>query len=277
MPSSRSSTRRAPWPTGKAMGRCGWSCSSASARASDEAVRLRRRRRMTEAQAPVAIAGRMARRLSRDRGQGAGRWRRRAILRGGPGHGRGGVLQARRRLGSRAVARSRRPLAWVGAPLPNGVRASCGWPKPSWTRAATVATRPTRCGRRTTRRRRCGSRRCKARSRRSQRVADWTSSAPRGSRTRSAGGRRRPHDPRERDVLRLVADGPHQSRDRRPAVHQREDRQRPRLQRDGQARRAVAVRGGRGRREAGTALSQARTFCSSGGFTDRNSRYISRS
>ena len=42
---------------------------------------------------------------------------------------------------------------------------------------------------------------------------------------------------------------PYQPRDRRPPVHQREDGQRPRLERDGQARRAVAVRG-RGDRRA---------------------------
>ena len=38
--------------------------------------------------------------------------------------------------------------------------------------------------------------------------------------------------------------GSHEPRDRRPPVHQREDRQRPRLERDGEARRPVPLRGG---------------------------------
>ena len=66
---------------------------------------------------------------------------------------------------------------------------------------------------------------------------------------------------RERDVVRLGRRRPHQPRDRRPAVHQREDGQRPRLQRDGQARCAVSLRGRRRRRTPGPAL---RPPCRSG-------------
>ena len=52
---------------------------------------------------------------------------------------------------------------------------------------------------------------------------------------------------RELEVLALIARGPDQSRDRRPAVHQPEDRRRPRRQHPVQARRLRPGRGGGGR------------------------------
>ena len=53
--------------------------------------------------------------------------------------------------------------------------------------------------------------------------------------------------PRERQVLALLAGRRHQPRDRRAAVHGREDRQRARLAHPRQARRPQPDRGGRGR------------------------------
>ena len=49
--------------------------------------------------------------------------------------------------------------------------------------------------------------------------------------------------PREREILALVAAGPQQRRDRQAAVHLGQDRERARLQRDGQARRRQPHRG----------------------------------
>ena len=72
---------------------------------------------------------------------------------------------------------------------------------------------------------------------------------------RRAHGRRRADDPfgltpRERQVLALVARGRDEPRDRRRAVHGREDRERPRLADPGQARRPHADPGGRARAPA---------------------------
>ena len=57
--------------------------------------------------------------------------------------------------------------------------------------------------------------------------------------------------PRERQVLALVAAGRDQPRDRAPALHGREDSQRPRLPHPVQARRPLAHRGRRRRAQAG--------------------------
>ena len=222
---------------------------------------------MVEATARRAGAG--ARRAGSDGRRGAAarraRPRPRRCRASGPRAGLRGARARRGRPAARRARRARRPTRRLGGARPRRSPRSRSRGRPP-TRASAPPRRTCRPATAPPRRRRCAPRASGAAAMGAAPLLGEIDALARRARLAIAEPRPPPSrprsadespaaqlglTPRELEVLLLVAAGPHEPRDRRGAVHEREDRQRARLADPRQARRRRPRRGGGGRAPPG--------------------------